>query len=287
MTTFNAYIQLFRLKPIPLIMTMVVFAHYYALRETGVEFQWLSLLILLGTTGMANGATFALNQYYERDVDAKMERTKTRPIPRGKISPGMAHVTGLSVFALSIGLQIIFINQATALATFLCGGIYVWSYTPLKSRSSLSTLIGSIPGALLPFIGWFSVTQGFNLMIMWMSLMIFLWQIPHTFVICFRYKDQYQAAGGKQLPFIAGETASFRQSVWYTLINIPLIFLPFFFKVSGGNYLLVSVLFTTLAIFFVIRFYRNREEGSAKRFFLYMLSYLPVLFIAMAVDRIG
>jgi len=185
----KAYIQLFRLKPIPMIMLMVVFAHMYALNETGLSFHWIPLIILVLTTGMANAATFALNQYYEREADGRMERTQTRPIPAGLIAPRTALIAGLTVFALGVSLQYILINEATAMATFLCGGIYVWTYTPLKSRSTMSTLIGSLPGAILPFIGWYSVTQGLDLMIMWMSLMIFLWQIPHTFVICFRYKD--------------------------------------------------------------------------------------------------
>ena len=281
----KAYIQLFRLKPIPMIMLMVVFAHMYALSETGLPFQWGALIILVLTTGMANGATFALNQYYERHGDAKMERTQRRPIPSGQILPGTALIAGLAVFAISLALQYVLINPMTMWATFLCGGLYVWTYTPLKSRSTMSTLIGSLPGALLPFIGWYSVTQGLDLMIMWMSLMIFLWQIPHTFVICFRYKDQYLAAGGKQLPFVAGEDVSFRQSVWYTVINIPLIFVPFIFKVSGEIYLAIATLLTMGAIVMVTRFYSYREATTAKQFFRYMLIYLPVLFISMAVNR--
>ena len=282
---FKAYIQLFRLKPIPMIMLMVVFAHLYALNETGLPFQWTSLIILVLTTGMANGATFALNQYYERHGDAKMTRTQGRPIPSGQISPRTALIAGLVFFALGLALQYVLINPTTALATFLCGGLYVWTYTPLKSRSTMSTLVGSLPGALLPFIGWYSVTQGVDLMILWMSLMIFLWQIPHTFVICFRYKDQYVAAGGKQLPFVAGEDASFRQSLWYTLINIPLIFVPFVFKVSGPIYLMIATTITMGAIAMVTRFYSNRQLATAKQFFRYMLIYLPVLFVSMAANR--
>lgn len=124
-------------------------------------------------------------------------------------------------------------------------------------------------------------------MILWMSLMIFLWQIPHTFVICHRYKDQYLAAGGKQLPFVAGEDASFRQSAWYTMINIPLIFVPFLFRVSGGAYLIIATLVTMGAVVMVARFYSRREADSARQFFRYMLMYLPVLFVSMALDRVN
>lgn len=258
----------------------------FALNETGLPFQWIPLIILVLTTGLANGATFALNQYYEREADARMERTKSRPIPAGQISPHAALFSGLGVFALGLLLQYVLINEATAIATFLCGGLYVWTYTPLKSRSTMSTLIGSLPGALLPFIGWYSVTQGVDLMILWMSLMIFLWQIPHTFVICYRYKDQYLAAGGKQLPFVAGENASFRQSIWYTLINAPLIFVPFVFRVSGSIYLIIATLVTMGAVVMVSRHYSQRGERTARQFFRYMLLYLPVLFVSMAVNRV-
>lgn len=269
-----------------MIMLMVVFAHMYALSETGLPFQWIPVILLVLTTGLANGATFALNQYYEREGDARMERTQSRPIPSGQITPKAALWAGMVVFVAALVLQFLLINTATMLATFLTGALYVWTYTPLKSRSSLSTLIGSLPGALLPFIGWYSVTQGVDLMILWMALMIFLWQIPHTFVICYRYKDQYLAAGGKQLPFVAGERASFRQSLWYTLINAPLIFVPFVFQISGAIYLGIATLLTMGAIIMVTRFYSNRELVAAKQFFRYMLIYLPVLFVAMATNRI-
>jgi protoheme IX farnesyltransferase len=270
-----------------MIMLMVVFAHLYALREMGLPFETLPLLILFLTTGFANAAVFALNQYYEREGDAKMERTKSRPIPSGRISPRAAFWAGISVFVLSLAVQYFLINTATMLATFATGALYVWTYTPLKSRSSLSTLIGSIPGALLPVIGWYSVGVGFDLMIWWMSLMIFLWQIPHTFVIVFRYTDQFIAAGGKQLQLVAGEDASFRQSLWYTWINIPLILVPFLFGVSGGIYMLVAVALTGYAIYRVTQFYTERETKSARKFFFSMLLYLPILFVAMATNRVG
>lgn len=286
-STVNAYTELFRLKPIPLILSMVLFAHIFALGETGLSFSWSLTSILLITTGIANAAVFALNQYYERDGDAKMARTKNRPIPSGQISPRAALFWGLTLFFLAVIVQYLLINKDTALATFLCGGLYVWTYTPLKSRSNLSTLVGSLPGALLPFIGWFSVTQGINLMILWMSIMIFLWQIPHTFVIVYRYKDEFLAAGGKQFPFVAGENASFRQSLLYTLVNIPLIFIPVVFRVSGGVYLTASLFVTALAVFLVYRFYTSRTSKTAKQFFFYMLTYLPVVFVFMATDKIN
>ncbi len=116
--------------------------------------------------------------------------------------------------------------------------------------------------------------------------MIFLWQIPHTFVICFRYKDQYLVAGGKQLPFVAGEDVSFRQSMWYTVINIPLIFVPFIFKVSGEIYLVIATLLTMGAIVMATRFYSHREPATAKQFFRYMLSFLPIIFVSMASNRL-
>ena len=280
----RAYVELFRLKPIPLIISMVVFAHIYAVNELGIGIDYGLLFILVLSTSLANGATFALNQYYEHQADRQMDRTKSRPIPSGRISPRAAFLAGMYAFFLALLIQFIFINPATMLATFLCGGFYVWTYTPLKSRSTMSTLVGSLPGAILPFIGWYSVASDTNLMIIWMSLMIYLWQIPHTLVICFRYKDQYLAAGGKQLPFVAGEAASRRQSLWYTLVNVPLIFVPFMFKISGGIYLSIAVVVTTLAIMFAIRFYKTQKVQTATQFFRFMLLYLPILFISMASD---
>lgn len=282
----RAYVELFRLKPIPLIVAMVMFAHYYALQETGLGFEWIPAILLFLTTGLANGAVFALNQYYEKDADARMVRTRTRPIPSGRINPKTAFRLGLSIFILSILLQAVLINSNTAMATFLCGAVYVWAYTPMKNRTGFSTLVGSLPGAILPFIGWYSVTQGTNLMIVWMSIMIFLWQTPHTFVIVFRHRREFESAGGKQMEIIAGEQASIRQSVWYTAANFPLILIPVVFNVSGSVYLTIAFALSALALIMSLLFYRQRTEQSAKRFFLFMLSYLPVLFVVMTVDRL-
>lgn len=268
-------------------MSMVLFAHVYALNQTGLSFSWGAAIILFFTTGVANAAVFALNQYYEREADAKMERTKSRPLPSGQISPGFALYSGLSLFILAVGSQVLLINFNTALATFICGALYVWTYTPLKNRSSLSTLIGSLPGATLPFIGWYSVTQGVDLMIIWMSTMIFLWQTPHTFAIVYRYKKQFEAAGGKQLELVAGEEASFRQTAWYTIVNFPLILIPAVFKVSGSAYVATATIFTIVATVLMLGFYKKRTEQTARRYFFFMLSYLPVLFVLMAWDRVS
>ena len=121
---------------------MVLFAHVYALNETGLTFRWGPAIFLFLSTAVANAAVFALNQYYERDADAKMERTKSRPIPSGQISPRFALVSGLTLFLLAVLSQVVLINLNTAIATFVCGALYVWTYTPLKNKSSLSTLIG-------------------------------------------------------------------------------------------------------------------------------------------------
>ena len=282
----QAYLQLYRVKPIGLIMSMVLFAHVYALNETGLTFRWGPAIFLFLSTAVANAAVFALNQYYERDADAKMERTKSRPIPSGQISPRFALVSGLTLFLLAVLSQVVLINLNTAIATFVCGALYVWTYTPLKNKSSLSTLIGSLPGATLPFIGWYSVTQGPDLMIIWMSIMIFLWQTPHTFAIVYRYKKQFEAAGGKQLELVAGEEASFRQTAWYTVVNFPLILIPAVFKVSGSTYVAIAVLFTILATVLMVGFYKKRTEQTARRYFFFMLSYLPVLFTFMAWNRV-
>ena len=268
-------------------MSMVLFAHVYALNQTGLSFEWGAALILFFTTAVANAAVFALNQYYEREADAKMERTQSRPLPAGLISPQFALISGLSLFVMAVLSQVVLINLNTAIATFICGALYVWTYTPLKNRSSLSTLIGSLPGATLPFIGWYSVTQGVDLMIVWMSIMIFLWQTPHTFAIVYRYKKQFEAAGGKQLELVAGEEASFRQTAWYTVVNFPLILIPAVFKVSGGLYVAIAALFTVAATILMIRFYRERTESTARRYFFFMLSYLPVLFVFMAWNRVS
>ena len=117
--------------------------------------------------------------------------------------------------------------------------------------------------------------------------MIFLWQIPHTFVIVFRYTDEFIATGGRQLQIVAGENVSFRQSLWYTWINIPLILVPFVFGISGPIYLTIAVLLTIVALYRATRFYIEREAQTAKNFFIYMLIYLPILFIAMVTNRIG
>ncbi|MGL1900929.1 MAG: heme o synthase [Fibrobacterales bacterium] len=276
------YLELFRVKPISLLSTVIILGYWLGLPPYA-EFSWVHLLLAVLAPSIAASGAFALNQYYEYKADAQMKRTEHRPIPSGRIKPQLAHVLGYGVFVFALAVQWFFVSQEATIATALCGITYVWLYTPLKNLSVHSTIFGSIPGMFLPLIGWFSIQDSFSGLVIWMAVMLFVWQIPHTLVICYRHQLDYKQAGFKQLPFVHGDTVAFKQLVWWCVMRLPLSLMPFVFDVAGVGYLIASLTIGLLIVVYALALSVHPSEKNAKTFFFIDLSYLPVLFIAVIV----
>jgi len=256
----------------------------YYLGAPGVPEPGPMLQAVAGTAFVAAGAA-VLNQVVERDTDALMRRTRTRALPDGRVLPGDARLFG--IVASVAGLVLLashLIAAGLALATLI---IYLAIYTPLKRRTSLATLVGAVPGALPPLIGW-TASHG---TITWggaaLFAIVFLWQIPHFMAIAWMYRDDYAKAGFPMLSVIdpAGRRAA-RQAVVYAAALIPVSAVPTLTGISGGAYLIVAVGLGMGLLGLACSFAASRTDRSARWLFFGSITYLPILWLAMIANRL-
>ena len=243
-------------------------------------------LAVAGTALVAGGAA-ALNQVLERDTDALMRRTRLRPLPDGRVTPADARVFGL-VLALA-GLALLasrtnLLAAALALVTLL---VYLAVYTPMKRRSPVATLIGAVPGALPPLIGWAAAHGSLARGGVSLFAIVFLWQIPHFMAIAWLYRDDYRKAGFPMLPVLEPDgRRTGRQALIYSAALLPVSALPTLVHVSGLAYLAVAVALGIGFVWLAWRFAAMRSDASARHLFFASITYLPLIWIAMMVDKL-
>ncbi len=217
--------------------------------------------ILLLAFGVAT-----LNQYLERNIDTLMERTEKRPLPANKVSPTEALVFGTLLCLISEIYLYVLVNPLTAILgiTVIVG--YVFLYTPLKTRTSASTAIGAIPGAMPPLMGWTSTANEISLPALVLFAMLFLWQFPHFMAIAWLYREQYKKAGILMLPVVepSGRMTA-QQIVIFTIMLVPISLAPYFVGLSGIVYLVGAVLLGFWFLFESIKTSKQKTNKSAKR----------------------
>jgi heme o synthase len=272
-------------KPRLNLLVVATSAAGYYLGAPGVPAPGPMLRAVAGTALVAAGAA-VLNQVVERDTDALMRRTRGRALPDGRVLPGDARLFGIvsSIGGLALlAAERRLIAACLALATLI---IYLAIYTPLKRRTSLATLVGAVPGALPPLIGWTASHGSVTLGGAALFAIVFLWQIPHFMAIAWMYRDDYAKAGFPMLPVIdpAGRRAG-RQAVVYAAALIPVSALPTLAGVSGVAYLIVAVALGVGLLCLAISFAATRTDRSARRLFFGSITYLPILWIAMMANR--
>ena len=241
--------------------------------------------LLLGTGLVAGGAS-AFNQVIERDLDALMRRTRSRPLPDQRLQPiegllfaGVASIAGLLMIAASANL----LAAAVALSTLVT---YVLIYTPLKRRSSLGTVIGAIPGALPPIIGWAASSGTLPPQAWTLFGIMFLWQLPHFLAIAWMYREDYARAGFPMLPVLEPDGGSTgRQSVVYAAALVPLSLAPTLMGMTGQVYFAGALLLGIAFLSMTLRFARTRATADARRVFFASITYLPLLWILMIANR--
>lgn len=241
--------------------------------------------LLLGTGLVAGGAS-AFNQVMERDLDALMRRTRTRPLPDQRLQPieGLLFATGMSLAGL---LMIVassnLLAAGVALATLLS---YVVVYTPLKRRSSFGTVIGAIPGALPPIIGWAASSGALPPEAWTLFGIMFLWQLPHFLAIAWMYREDYARAGFPMLPVLEPDGRSTgRQSVVYAAALVPLSLAPALMGMAGQVYFSGALVLGLLLLGLTLQFARTRSVRDARRVFFASIGYLPLLWILMIANR--
>jgi protoheme IX farnesyltransferase len=244
-------------------------------------------LPLLAGTALIVGAANTLNMYLERDVDCKMARTKTRPLPAQRMEPEPALVFGIVQTIVAVPILTLWVNPLTAFLGVLALVIYVGMYTPLKQRTTLSLLVGSIPGAMPVLMGWTAATGRIELPGLAVFGVLFLWQIPHFHAIAlFRWKE-YKRAGHKVAPVEHGKRATHHAILLYLAAQVQVSLLLFPLGLAGIGYLTVALLLG-LAYFGYALWGVLSGAGPrwAKRLFFMSLIYLPVLFAALVIDGI-
>lgn len=227
-----------------------------------------------------------LNQYWERDIDTLMDRTARRPLPTRRVTPAEALVFGLVQCAVAELYLFFLVNVLTAILGLIVIVGYVLVYTPLKTRTSVSTAIGAIPGALPPLMGWTAAANDITIGAWALFAVQFLWQFPHFLAIAWMYRDQYRKAGILMLPVVepAGRITA-RQIVLFTIMLVPVSLAPFFFGLAGFVYLAGASLLGIWMLWASIQAARSKTNEKAKRLLLVSVTYLPILFLLLAADK--
>ena len=239
-----------------------------------------------GTALVAGGAA-VLNQVAERETDALMRRTRMRALPDGRVACGDALLFGVLLSVAGIALLATRANEVAAMLAITTLVVYLTIYTPMKRRTSLATLVGAVPGALPPLIGWTASHGSISAGGAALFAIVFLWQIPHFMAIAWTYREDYARAGFPLLPVIEPEgRRAGRQAVLYTAALVPVSAVPALVGVSGAAYLTVALVLGFALLFLAIRFAAVRSDLSARRLFFGSITYLPLLWIAMIADRL-
>lgn len=241
----------------------------------------LTLLAVAGTVGAAN----ALNCYLERDSDRLMARTRNRPLPAGRMAPAVALGFGLALAAVSLPALALVTNLLTGLLGLTALLLYVLVYTPLKARTSAAMLVGAVPGALPPLMGWTAVTGALELPGVALFAILFFWQLPHFIAIALFRKEEYAAAGLKSVPLTRGDEVSRAQILAYLVVLAPVTVTPYALGLAGPGYLLLAIL---LGVAFlglgVWGYLRKLGRAWARQLFFVSIIHLAGLFIALMVD---
>jgi protoheme IX farnesyltransferase len=249
--------------------------------------HWMMLLHAIVGTALTAASASVLNQIVERDFDALMPRTRNRPLPRGRVSPLEALVYGVGMGVAGIVYLMLMVNLLTALLGAITLASYVWVYTPMKRYSSLNTVVGAIPGAIPPMMGWAAATGALGPQALALFAILFLWQMPHFLAIAILYKRDYEAGGFKMLPVVdPGLRTTSRMIVLYGMALLPASLLPVGVGMVGSVYLTGAVLLGLAFFSFCISCAVSKERIDAKKLFFASIIYLPVLFALMMIDKV-
>jgi protoheme IX farnesyltransferase len=243
--------------------------------------------VLLGTALMASG-TSALNQWYEADSDARMNRTRERPIPAGRMKRVDAFVFGALLSAAGFTDLWLGTNALAASLGLFTLLSYMLVYTPLKQHSPVCTTLGALPGAMPPLIGYSAASRGLDAGALALFLILFVWQFPHFYAIAWMYREDYARGGIRMLPVIEpdGESTA-RRIVACSILLIPISLLPRLLGMTGSFYSTAAVAGGLGLLYFGVRLGRDRTFARARQVLLASVLYLPMILAVMVIDRTG
>jgi protoheme IX farnesyltransferase len=279
----SAYFSLMK----PTIVALFLVTGFAAIVVEGSLLQDpLKLIFVLIAMGLTAGSANALNMYFDRDIDAQMNRTKRRrPLPLAKISPEHAAIFGLITGIIAVGYYWVATNWVAAFWSFFTIAFYVGIYTLwLKRRTPYNIVIGGAAGSTAPLIGWAAATGDVSALAWVLFLVVFLWTPPHFWALAIAIQEDYRAAKVPMLPVTHGEKRTRLEIFIYTLILIPITFLPYFLNESGMFYLVSAVLLGIFYLWQTVRLLSTREKKDSKKLFWVSIIYLFLLFGAIFVD---
>ena len=271
----------------PRITTMVLVTTaigYLAAGRTLAEARAVACAIGVGLLTAGAGA---LNHLFEREIDALMHRTANRPLVSGRMAPGTALAYGLVLTVGGLAVLVLAVNPLTAMVGAFAFASYVFAYTPLKRVTSLATIVGAVPGALPPVLGWTAASNALGVGAWVLFSILFLWQLPHFLAISWLYRDDYARAG---LPILSvGDPqgrATSRQAVLYGAALLPVSLLPSLTGLTGVPYFFGALAFGLAFLGACVAFLYSVSRRSARRLLLVSVVYLPALLGAMLIDRL-
>jgi protoheme IX farnesyltransferase len=242
---------------------------------------------LLGTALVAAGAS-VLNQWWERDIDAKMPRTWHRPLPAGRVTAAEALALGVLLSLAGLGYLLTAVNLPSAVVALVTLTLYVLVYTPLKRLTLLNTLVGAVPGALPPLIGWAAVANGLEPQAWALFLIIYFWQFPHFWAIAWLYREDYRAGGLRMLPTTAlGRRLTGLLVFSYLVLLIPISLAPSVLGTAGAGYFVGALALGVGFLAFGAAFLLRPSDVLARRLLFASLVYLPGVLALLWIDLGG
>ena len=288
------YISLTKPRITWLILMSTGVGYFFGLRRFGLpevsfgQINWWALLHTIVGTGLIASGTAALNQWYERDADAKMRRTSDRPLPAGRLDARRALAFGAVLAIAGFAELAWFVNLLSGVLGVATLVSYLFLYTPLKQRSWLSTTVGAFPGAMPPMIGFAAASGTLTAQAWVLFAILFLWQFPHFYAIAWMYRDDYARAGIRMLPVVEPDGHSTaRQIVLYASLLIPVSLAPSLLGMSGKIYLLGALALGIWFLYSGVRVATDRSILRARGVLLVSVFYLPLLYGLMLLDRPG
>jgi protoheme IX farnesyltransferase len=280
----KAYVQLTKPRIVTLLLITTVPAMVVA--ADGMPSIWLILATLLGGTLSAGGAN-AINQYYDRDIDRLMNRTSSRPLPTHRVEPHKALAFGVALGVLAFVWLTLTVNVLSAALSLAALLFYVFVYTVWMKRSTPQNIvIGGAAGAVPCLVGWAAVTNRLSLAAWILFAIVFCWTPPHFWALAMKYKDDYAAAGVPMLPVVSSVNETTRGILLYSLLTVceTILLLPV--ARLGPLYLLTALILGGGFLYLAVRLRRHPDVPRALGLFKYSITYLALLFLAMAADRL-
>ena len=277
------FAELFKAR-LTLLVLLTTAAGFYLGAESPISYAAL-FHVVFGTAAAAAGAA-ALNQWWERKLDALMRRTRTRPVPAGRMRPVEALTLGVALSVLGVSYLALACNALSATLAALTIVIYIFGYTPLKRASTANTVVGAIPGAIPPMIGWVAARGAIEAGSWSLFAILLLWQLPHFFAIAWMHREDYSRAGFRMISSDdrSGERSA-SQSVFFCILLLVIAGLPAFLGVVTFAYLAIELVLGGLFVAVAMRFLKARTARAARLLFITSIVYLPLLLAALVLTK--